>query len=457
MKIALVFPRFKYPSGDIPLGLAYIASTLREKTDSSIELIDTTFYENSKSDVVQMFAHKKYDIVAISCMTTMIMDGFLIAEIVKKSFPETKVIIGGPHPTVMPNETLQNDYVDAVCIGEGEATFLELVNNNGAFNGVSGLWHKDKKGRIIKNDARTPINDLDSIPFPALDLFDVNKYLQYWFQLDSVDRNLKGINIMASRGCPYQCSFCQPTLYKLFGNKIRKRSPRNIVDEIMHWKSKYNLDAVMFQDDTLLVDKKWVGELCDIMIEEKLDVIWGCNSRANLVEKNIFLKMKKAGLRKVNIGIESSSDRIRDRIYNKNVKLEDINRAVTILKSVGVKIQGYFMIGAPTETEQEINDTIHFAKNLNIDEATFSIVTPLPGTYLYEKTKENIAEEIYGLDYYSKSIYNENISLGRSKLSWLKKKALLIFYLSPKHINYTLKSFASIDALKKSIVKLKRF
>ena len=457
MKIGLIFPRFKYPSGDPPVGLAYIAAVLKEKTYSDIQVVDTTFHERSRYDIIKSLLHKRYDLVGISCMTTMVTDGLEIAEAIKGAYPETKIIFGGPHPTVMPDQTLASSCVDAVCIGEGEYTFLEIVNKKGYFENIAGIYYKDAGGNIIRNSPREHIGNLDEIPFPALEEIPMNKYFQYWFQLDSVARNLKGLNIITSRGCPYRCSFCQPTLDRLFGSKIRKRSSANIIDEIKHWKQEYGINAVMFLDDTLIIDKRWINETCDLLIREGVPVIWGCNVRANLVEHDLLAKMKKAGLRKVNMGIESGSQRVLDEVYNKRITLAQVKKAVSVFKAMALKVLGFFMIGAPTETEEEINKTIRFAKHLGIDEATFSITTPLPGTYLYDRTKEHIIGSISDLDYYSKSIYNTQLTLGQKKLNRLKKKALLSFYFSPKHIGYTINSFATMDAIKKSLMKFKRF
>ena len=168
MKVALVFPRFKYPSGDPPLGILYIASYLEKNADCEIDLLDTTF--NPSFKYVQSFFHEKsYDIIAISSMTSMINDAMEVARIGKISCPDSIVVLGGPHPTIEPSETLKNLNVDAVCIGEGEKTIAEIVQKNGDFNGVKGIWFKNN-GEVIKNSPREPINNLDDLPFPDLEL-----------------------------------------------------------------------------------------------------------------------------------------------------------------------------------------------------------------------------------------------------------------------------------------------
>lgn len=454
MKVAVIFPRYKYISGDVPLGICYLASYLRENSDAEIELIDTTFHKD-KQVIKDLLLKNKYDIIGISTMSSMIEDTIWIVEFIKKNHPSTFVIVGGPHPTILPDETINNPNVDAICLGEGEITFTEFVNNNGRPEGINGLWYKSGS-EIIKNPPRMPIHDLDILPFPAFDLIDINNYLKYWFQLDSVKKGLKGINILATRGCPYTCSYCQPTLHRMFGKVIRKRSAKNVVNELKILKQKYNIDAFNFLDETFVFDKPWVIDVCNKLIEAKLNLFWGCNTRADLVNEEMFTKMYDSGLRKVYMGIESRSQRILDEVYQKRITIKQIKESAAILKKLKFKVQGYFMIGAPTETEKEIWSTIWFAISLPIDEATFSITTPFPGTYLWDKTKEYINKKVSEFDYYKTNVYS-GITLPAKKINRLKRIAFLSFYLSPQRLPNTIKSFLTITEFKKSLMKLRRF
>jgi radical SAM superfamily enzyme YgiQ (UPF0313 family) len=456
MKIALIFPRYKYVSGDVPLGLCYLAAYLKKNNkEVVIDFFDTTFHKD-KTVLKDILSTKKYDLVGISSMSIMINDAFDIAKCIKEINSDTFVIFGGPHPTVLPAETIVNPYLDAICIGEGENTFEELIRNKGNPEGIAGIWYKKGK-EIIKNSPRGPIQDLDTVPFPALDLVDMEKYIAYWFQLDSVKKGLKGINIIASRGCPYNCSYCQPTLRKIFGKVVRKRSAKNIVAELKILKDKYKIDAFNLVDDTFVFNKQWVMEVCDLLLNAGLNLQWGCNSRANLVDEELFTKMKEAGLRKVFMGVESGSQRILDDIYQKGITLEQIKNSARILKKLKLKVQGYFMLGAPTETLQEVWSTIKLAVSLPIDEATFSVTTPLPGTNLWDKTKEHIEKNVSEFDYYKTSVYSKKITLPEKRINRLKRIAFLSFYLSPRRLPNTIKGFLSPAEFKKSLMKLKRF
>ena len=456
MKVALVFLRYRYPSGDCPLGIAYIASALRENRNAEIDIIDTTF-DDSRDRAKMLLEKKRYDIVGFSVMTTMMRDALILADFLKRVNPDCLTVFGGPHATVMPEETLRNKSVDAVVIGEGERTFIDLVENFRQLDEIQGIWFK-KGDNIIKNKPRAPISNLDELAFPALDSFsEIKKYIGFWFQMDSVSNNLRGVNIIASRGCPYNCTYCQPTLAKIFGRSIRKRSPDSIIEELKHWKKEVKINAFMFQDDTFIFDKRWIEDICDKMIAENINLVWACNIRADLVSEELFRRMKKAGLRKVLLGIESGSQRVLDEIYDKQITIDQIRNATRIARRLGLKVQGYFMLGAPTETKEEIKKTIGFARKLPIDEATFSVTTPLPQTYLYDKTRHLIVKDIEDFDYYKTPVYGGSGTLNPERLKCLRREAILKFYLSPQHVLYTIKAFISPAAIKKSFVKLKRF
>ncbi len=453
-KIALIFPRCKYPTGDMPMGIGYIASALLKTGKVEIDIIDTTFIKEPMKYIAEAFTKKRYDLIGFSVLTSMTRDAGEMADIIKGIDPGARIIFGGPHATVAPELALEHASVDAICIGEGEQTMMALAEADLNFTDIAGIWYK-QDGQIVKNPSRKPIDNLDELDFPNKDLLDTERYFKEWFQLDSVSPSLHGNNIIASRGCPYHCTYCQPTLSRIFGKKIRKRSPENIVAELQFLKDRYQIKAFMFQDDTLIVDKKWVYRLCDLMLENNINLLWGCNIRANLADKDLFKKMISAGLRKVNIGIESGSQRILDEVYDKRITLAQVENAINILKELDLKVQGYFMIGAPTETEAEILQTIKFAKNLDIEEATFSITTPLPYTHLFEKSKDMIGRNYDTFDYYKEPVYsNKNGGiLPPGKISLLKKRAFLEFYLAPKRLLSTMKALLSA----KTYVKLQRF
>ncbi len=463
-RVVLVFPRFKYPSGDFSIGLAYVGAYLRENIkDIKVNMLDTSFAPDW-NHVKQYLEVRKPDIVGIFADTLMFKDALEVARIAK-SF-NANVVFGGPHPSVLPESCLEHVFVDAVCIGEGEITFAEYVKEfykDKDFSRVNGIWF-NRGGEIVKNLRRPVLDDINKLPFPAYDLFDMKSYMDKFVQLDSYSPNLKGVSIIVSRGCPFQCAYCQPTLKKIFGQKLRIRSPKKTVEEIKNLKEKYGVQAVYFQDDTLTVFKDWMKKFCELMLIERskgLDVVWACNTRADTIDFETLAMMKEAGLVKIKVGIESISDRIRNGIYKKQVSREQIDKLAENCKKLGIQLAGFFMLGAPTETEKEVKDTIKFAAKSSLIEANFSIATPLPETYLHGFIKEknwSLPLKYEDYDYYKTTRPQMDVNeVNPKQLERLKKWAYLYFYLHPNRVRDTAKATFGVKGIKKALLKIKRF
>jgi anaerobic magnesium-protoporphyrin IX monomethyl ester cyclase len=458
MNIALIFPRTRYPSGQPPLGILSLAAYLRRESDVQVDIFDLTFHKNPFDYLRDGLSAQRYDMVGVSVMTSMVRDAEHASAIARQTDPQALVIWGGPHATVLPAASLALPDVDAVAIGEAEETLLELVQQGGDPTDVAGIWHKTADGSIVQNPPRPLIRDLSSLPWPARDLVDMRTYARAWYSLTAADPTLLGTSVITSRGCPYGCTYCQPTLRYLFGKKVRRRSVDDVLDELVHLKEVYDLNAFMFEDDTFIIHRPWVKEFSAGLKEMNLGFRWGCNVRADLTTRDLLQPMVEAGLVQINVGIESGTQRILDQIYDKRITIEDVRRAVDIAKSLGLKVGGYFMIGAPTEREEEIENTIRFAAQLPIDEAAFNITTPLPGTYLWEQTQDLVGGDIAEFDYYHTSVYNSPQVLPAKKLEWLKRKAYLRFYLlSPRRVPNVLKWSTSRLGIHKMLLRMKRF
>lgn len=459
--VSLVFPRFKYPSGDFSLGLTYLSAYLKKEIKNiEVDLIDTTF-NPTMNYVSDRIKESKPDIVGIYISTLMHKDAMEIAEIAKSH--SAFVVAGGPHSSILPQTVINKDCIDVVCIGEGEKTFTQLVKEfygDGKFEGIEGIWFK-KNETIVKNPPSKPIKDLDSLPFPDLDIFDVETYIKNFIQLDSYSTNLRGLSVIVSRGCPFHCSYCQPTLNKIFGKKFRIRSPLNVIKELIKLKKKYNLNAFYFQDDTLTVSKDWLIKFSDLAIAKKLNMVWACNTRADLLNYKTMEKMKQAGLVKLKVGIESVTDRISNGIYQKGIKIEQVNRLILAAKELGIQVAGFFMLGAPTETKNEIFNTIKFAVESDLKEANFAITVPLPETGLFEMANKkgwNLPINYSQYDYYHANrspITNSDIS--SKKLELYKRMAYIFFYFHPKRFLHSVKTLIGFNNLKKALQKIKRF
>ncbi len=458
MKVALLFPRIRYQCGQPPLGMLYLAAHLRHHTDAQVDVFDLTFQKKPSEYVRQIVSDTKYDITGVSVMTSMAPEAFEISHLIKEINRDTFMIWGGPHATVVPDEVLSDESVDAVAVGEGENTITGLVRNGGNPSEIPGIWYKNSGGTIIKNEPVTLASDLSGLPWPARESIDMESYMRKWYTISGWGPGLRGTSLIASRGCPFHCTYCQPTLDLLFGKKVRRRNVDDILGELLHLKKTYAINAAFFEDDTFILNRRWVHEMCDKMKESGLNLKWGCNARANSIDEDLISKMAASGLVQLNIGIESATQRILDDVYDKGITVDDVRRAVQIGRRFGVKMCGYVMIGAPTETIQEINNTIRFVNKLPLDEISYSITTPLPGTRLWSKTQGMIKKSVSRFDYYHNSIYDSSQVVPSRKLEWLKRKAYLSFYfLSLKRLRHTLIWLLTPTGIYKTVSRLKRF
>ncbi len=455
MRILLIFPRFKYPCGDPPLGVAYLASVARQ-TGAEVEIFDATFVKHPIAALRKKLQAARYDAVGISAMTSMLTAVAQIAALIDEISPETTVIVGGPHATVMPGQTLALPGVDAVAIGEAEESWRRLIEAALDFTEVPGFSYL-RDGEVISTGPTPLVEDIGTISYPAWDSLPMSQYIDLWYQLDAVAYGLRGTSVIATRGCPYDCSYCQPTLRKLFGRRIRYRSPDNIIGELDELKQRYNIAGIMWLDDTFGLNRTWLAELCQALIDWDSGLVWGCNLRADIVEHETLAMMKHAGLRIVHLGIESATQRILDEVYNKGITVEQVREAVHTAKGLGLCVRGYFMLGAPGESEPEVHESLRLANELPLDDVTFSITTPLPGTHLYEQTKHIIARDFSAFDYYKSAVYDSDEVLSASRLNWLKKLGYLQFYLGPRRLWRTVRSVLGFSGLRKMLVKIKRF
>lgn len=407
MKILLIDPPFYrfigYYNRYFPLGLAYLAAVLREEghdvliydADCNVNPSKMDFARLEDSYPLYLKAVKddnhpiwqemterirdfKPDLVGISVWTTFAASAFKLASICKQFDKSLPVVMGGPHISIKYKEVLQIcPDVDFLIRGEGEETLSELVrtvearwrDKNAAFNDIKGISYI-RNGEMVHNPAREFIKDLDSIPFPARDLL-LNK--------DSYNSEDMGL-LMTSRGCPYNCSYCATSIWE---RKTRYHSVDHIIEEIKLIIDKYGTRQITFKDDSFTVNKKRVLELCDRLIKENIKINWDCNTRVNLVDEQILKKMKKAGCNSIKVGIETGSERVLN-LMSKKISFDQCRKAAKLFKKVGIHWTGYFMMGLPSETREEVYQTLEFMKELNPDYASFSVYEPFPGTELFK-------------------------------------------------------------------------
>ncbi len=366
VKVALINPgrdqRFAIQE---PLNLGFIASYL-EKNNVEVRIIDELAGQDVKNELNTYCP----DIVGITATTPLAPDAYRIADMCRKKGILT--VMGGVHATVLPEEALQ--HVDIVVKGEGEIALLDIVRNNNI------------NSKII---SRPYIKNIDDVPPPARHLMNMDFYLRTKDRnpdsyLYFVPPNTPTASILTSRGCPYNCMFCHNTWR---GTPTRYNSAERVIEEIKELIEVYGIRALFFIEDNLFANKKRLKAICEMMKQNKIDIIWGGNARVDNINLEILQIAKDAGCRQITFGFESGSQRILD-ILNKKTTVEQNRRAIELCNQVGIIPQGTFMIGNPTETVEDIKATKKFIEDNNIECAGICITTPYPGTKLWTWCEE---------------------------------------------------------------------
>ena len=381
---------FNMQTSYLPLGLAYIAGYLREN-GVEVEGLDLRFL-NDWNETKKRIISSSADLVCIGAMTIEMPRALAVAKIVKTRLG-ADVALGGPHPTVCPDEVIREENVDFVVVGEGEHTTQELVEaleGRRELHTIKGLVYKDQKRteRIVHNPKREPIPDLNTLPYPAREIFPINEILSN--PVTNFPLPSPALHIFASRGCPFKCRFCQPCLDKLFGHKVRYRSLENVFSEIEHLIEKYHIHALMIEDDTFTVNKRWTEKFCEEMERRGLsnEIVWYCHSRADTIDRETIRKLKKAGCISVCFGIESGSEHVLQ-ILGKNVSEEQSWNAIKMCKEEGVIVVANIMIGTPGERIEDLEKTVRLIESTEPELVFVGITTPTPGTYLYEDAEKS--------------------------------------------------------------------
>ena len=362
----------------IPIGLAYVAAVL-EGSGHTVEVLDCAALSMGFKELKERISSIKPDIVGLTAMTPTVGSALRVAGLVKETVPSALVVLGGVHPSFMDKQILkQTETVDAVVRGEGEYTMAELVSayqRGEGFKGILGITFRNDNS-IARNPDRPFIENLDALPRPALKYFPLEKYRIF---------GKKILPIVSSRGCPFQCSFCVTS--RVFGRKVRMRSPESVVNEMIWLVEDLKADAITFYDDTFTFSRERVEKICEEIIARGLDVPWDCQTRADCISPELLRKMRKAGCQVITIGVESASQNTLKAI-GKGTTPEQNKKAVEMIKKAGITVVTSVIIGYPGEDINDIYRTLKFVKDLKPDDAYICVATPYPGTELYRIVKE---------------------------------------------------------------------
>jgi len=420
-----------------PLGISYIASVL-EKAGHDVKIIDIVALNLSTEEVQHLMCEFMPDVTGITAMTPTIHGALETARIAKENGSIT--VLGGPHLSVFPQETLSYPFVDFGVNGEGESVMLELVERLAQgleSDDVQGLIYR-KNGIVCVNPSMI-VNDVDSLPFPAYHLLPMARY--------SSIIGLHPVSTMiSSRGCPYQCHFCfkQPS-----DKNIRFRSPERVVDEMEFLVDRYGIKEIMFYDDVMTAKRSHVVGICEEILRRGLKVKWEAPARIEHVDESMLALMRKSGCIRLRYGVESGDEGIL-KLMNKGITLEQVKNVFRITKKAHIEDFAYFMIGYAHETPDTLQRTIDFALELDPDLVMFTVVTPLPKTPLYDLARrEGLVSSDYWQEFTLGKRKNERIPYFVSDAEQWANKAYKRFYFRPRYILNQLSRVHSWNALKK--------
>jgi len=411
MKVSLIYPGIAgygfnslgkgMEAGWVSHGLAHISSAAKAQ-GFDIDLIDLRALSGWDAFREELL-RRQPAVIAMTMMSVDYNPALEAARIVKETLPETTTIVGGPHPTIMVEEVADIPEFDYIITREGEVTFPWLLEQLRSGN--------PPDSRVLEGERP----DLEAQPFADRELF-LAEWRKYGYTLDSPevpfvpDLPAPFLTIIAGRGCKYNCNFCQPAERRIFGRKVRKRSPANVISELEKLRDRYHFASFMFHDDCLTEDREWVLEFCDRYEQGGFTQPFFCQSRADIIGKNedMVQRMAQVGLRGYFIGFESGSDRVL-KFLRKGTTREKNLEAARICKKHGIKIWANYMIGLPTETKEEVMETVSMLKEIDPDWYSPAFYTPHPGSDLYDYCIEHDLSLITSHDQYRRNPWDIKI------------------------------------------------
>ncbi|MBI2996311.1 MAG: cobalamin B12-binding domain-containing protein [Candidatus Melainabacteria bacterium] len=465
----MMWGRFKKGSGYVPpLGIMYIASFMESKGFHA-DILDCLVERYKISDLKEYLSKNKYDLIGITCMTNSALDAYESVKVAREVCPSALIVMGGVHPTALPEQTLkETPETDLIIIGEGEQTFVDLatcLKEDKDYHSISGIAYWSKEENKVKyTTPRTPIPDLNSLPFPAYDKVPMKKYIPHVTQY--ID--LPNYPVVLQRGCPYQCTYCDHGA--VLGRKIRSLSVERAIENIKYLVKNYGAKGIYFLDSVFTVRRDYIMKLLPEI--EKLKISFACNARADQLDLELLTAMKKAGCWMIQIGIESgnikSLELIKKASYSSAFKpdpndpngrpylLNKYEQEIRNCQKLGIQVMASYILGLPGETVEDVETTIRFAKRLATETALFFLPVPYPGSHLLTQAKEDggLKENMSWKDYsavdYSNPVYI-NPRIGKEKMQELLKRAFDEYYKQPIVIYRNLKAIKSLKDIAKYV------
>ncbi|HUT55598.1 MAG TPA: radical SAM protein [bacterium] len=430
------FPRMSFAQ---PLGfLSLIAMLRRHYPDRfEFELLEQTLHDLSAEQVKQRMAAFRPDLVCFSCLSVEAGEMHELAAISKELFPEAPVWIGGPHASFFYDWELETGNVDAVCIGEGEETFIEMIAawlEGRPFDGIPGLA-LPRDGKAILTPPRAPIADLDTLPLPAWDLIDFKLYGRQ-ISMNGFISAAPWAVLFTTRACPYQCVYC----HSIFGKKVRKRGIENVMAELEILVRQFGVREIHIVDDIFNLDLDRAKAICDQIVARgiKIKIAFPNGLRGDRMDRELIQKLKRAGCYAITYAVETASPRLQKRIQ-KNLDLEKVREVIAWTDAEKIICQAFFMLGFPGETIEEMKMTVDYAVNSRLMHAYFFTVVVYPRTGLFDLAREEYPEmdlstqySFFNLRYWAdKPFYTRATGVDLNKI---QRDAYRAFFVRPSLI-----------------------
>ena len=460
MKILLVNPKLRLDNILPVLGLGYLANAIKDKHE--VKILDCMKEDFSLDDYARYLKDYKPDVVGIQCFT---YDIYIVADYLKQTrrvLPGAITLIGGPHPTAMPEESMSFfgntlDYAFRSEAEEGLPELLDLIESKNAINEnlseVKNLiW---RHGNRIAANPITYIADVGKLGMPAWELMPPDTYPKSPFS--AFYKRFPVAPIITSRGCPYDCIYCQAGL--MSGTHMRYRPVSLVIEEIKYLERTFGVKEFQIIDDNFTLNRKYVMDFCNALARNNLDILWTCPNgvRLDTLNDEMVDAMKASGCYVISAGIESGSDRVLHYI-KKQETVGVIREKVAMIQKHGIDVIGFFMLGFPTETPAEMEQTIKLSKELGLLRAIYFLYHPLPGTELYEMLDHT--GELKGINYDANSFAEVAYAprgITKKQLKNIQRKAFLGFYLRPRQFLNLVVNIKSLNHLKFIIKRVYRW